>query len=301
MKPGWFRYRVRDKCGVCSHGGRAGHNSGCIYYGELSEPYVIGCRRVREGSFKDMINGGGWLHRMRECLNRIPDPPPVPQNAEPPRWLGDLALQCYKFLCDEALEMLADTLGVTANSLRRLRVGWCESYLDMETGEDVTASAFTFPMRACGNLVVGIRLRDGLGRKWAVRGSKNGIFVPTGIAKDGPLWIVEGPTDTAAMLDLGFPAIGRPSNTAGQDYLVDYCKRFLPRRPVYILHNNDPAGSDAMKLTLLGAHSLAKQLQDEKAAGEVRVMMTKTKDVRDAVRQGAVHDDIENLSFEMAA
>lgn len=54
---------------------------------------------------------------------------------------------------------------------------------------------------------------------------------------DHPVVIVEGMSDTAAALDLGFVAVGRPSNLAGLGYL----KELVKGRRVIILGENDVA------------------------------------------------------------
>jgi hypothetical protein len=69
--------------------------------------------------------------------------------------------------------------------------------------------------------VQGIRLRFSNGRKLAVRGGREGLFVPSGLAATNQLLICEGPTDTAALLDLGFAAVGRPSCAGGTRLLVE--------------------------------------------------------------------------------
>lgn len=51
----------------------------------------------------------------------------------------------------------------------------------------------------------------------------------------GPVIVVEGMTDTAAAMDLGFDAVGRPSNLAGLDRLAD----LIRGRDVIVLGEND--------------------------------------------------------------
>jgi phage/plasmid primase-like uncharacterized protein len=104
------------------------------------------------------------------------------------------------------LDRFAAELGVSMNSLLRLSVGWSEDH-----------DAWTFPMRNANGKVVGIRLRRPDGRKVSVTGGHEGLFIPRGrdLYPGEPLLIAEGPTDTAALLDLNFMAIGRPSCTGG--------------------------------------------------------------------------------------
>jgi hypothetical protein len=61
--------------------------------------------------------------------------------------------------------------------------------------------------------VVGIRLRNERG-KFAVRGSRQGVFV-AGVPAQKTLFVCEGPTDTAAAVDLGLFAVGRPNCCCG--------------------------------------------------------------------------------------
>ncbi len=118
---------------------------------------------------------------------------------------GRLAADCQQAAKPEALGRLADGLGGTAVSLRRLQIGWSKRH-----------QAWTFPMVGADGNILGIRLRLTDGLKLAVRGGREGLFVPEDLGTDRRLLICEGPSDTAAMLDLGFDAVGRPSCTGGQ-------------------------------------------------------------------------------------
>ena len=106
-------------------------------------------------------------------------------------------------------------LGVSVESLRRLGVGWSAKH-----------RAWAFPMSNAAGDVLGIRLRLPGGKKLSVKGGKEGLVH----SRRGPLrlpsgrlllLIAEGPTDTAALLDLGFSAVGRPSCTGGVKLLVE--------------------------------------------------------------------------------
>ncbi|WP_171475045.1 hypothetical protein [Frigoriglobus tundricola] len=47
-------------------------------------------------------------------------------------------------------------------------------------------------------------------------GSKRGLTLPTGWRdRPGPVFVVEGPTDAAALTAAGLAAVGRPSNAGG--------------------------------------------------------------------------------------
>src|SRR5439155_4372061 len=98
------------------------------------------------------------------------------------------------------------------------------------------------------------RLRRPDGAKFAVRGSKDGLFLPATDSNDesGALLICEGPTDTAALLDMGYSnVIGRPSCTGGIKLLVAIVRQRF--RDVVVISDGDTPGR-------IGAHNLASVL-----------------------------------------
>lgn len=139
----------------------------------------------------------------------------------------------------EAVKDLAVTLGVTYEALSLLACGY--------SGEH---KAFAFPMWDGSGRIIGIRLRDSNGRKWAVTGSRQGIFSTPrfGDPKHNTVFIAEGPTDTAAVLSMGLPAIGRPSCNACIAYTLAQIARDEFRRAVIITDNDDPGIKGAMAL-----------------------------------------------------
>src|SRR5207253_1067400 len=99
------------------------------------------------------------------------------------------------------LLQLADSLGLSMTSLCQFGVGWATEH-----------RSWSFPMRDAESNVVGIRLRRPDGFKFAVKGGKEGLFIPEDRnAQSSPLLIAEGVTDAAALLDMGFTnVVGRP-------------------------------------------------------------------------------------------
>jgi phage/plasmid primase-like uncharacterized protein len=136
-----------------------------------------------------------------------------------------LAEQYRQRVSERQVRFLGQSLGVTADSLKRLGIGW--------DGE-----AFCFPMCDSRGTVIGIRRRLGNGRKICVTGSRNGLFIPAGIENATTLVITEGPTDCCAALDLGQAAIGRPNC----DSKIAMTVAFVRRRPVVIVADRDSAG-----------------------------------------------------------
>lgn len=166
---------------------------------------------------------------------------------------------------------LARELGVSLESLRRLRVGW-------------NGWAWTFPMVNARGATIGIRLRRPDGSKLAEKGSRQGLFIPLGGAGAEPLLITEGPTDLAAALDLGFDAIGRPSCAGGIELISSYL-RLTGRRDVVVFADSDNAGRH-------GAQALAKSMA---LVARVRISAppVQFKDLRAWVRGGARREHVD--------
>jgi DNA primase len=172
-----------------------------------------------------------------------------------------------------ALDKLAVALGVSAESLWRMRVGW-----------SAKNRAWAFPMSNAAGDVLGIRLRLPSARKLSVKGGKEGLFIPEGIDAGGLLLIAEGPTDTAALLDLGFSAVGRPSCTGGAGLLVELVRKLKPSGVVIVADADMPGQR--------GAESLAAALVAY--CSEVRIITPPAgvKDAREWKRNGATAADV---------
>ena len=147
-----------------------------------------------------------------------------------------------------------------------------EKSLDlMQVGFSRTKNAYAFPMVRDGRRFLGIRYRATNGQKFAAKGSKQGLFVPSSFTRSKAVVICEGPTDTAAMLDLGFNAIGRASCNSG----VRLVEEITQGLPVAIV-------SDADEVGRFGAQQLARKLKKA-----VIIEPDGCKDARDWVASGA--------------
>lgn len=126
------------------------------------------------------------------------------------------------------LELTAYELGVSSYSLQRLRMGWCAEH-----------DAPAFPMWMRGD-ICGIRIRKD-GAKFCIVDSRNGFFLPRGLSDAiDTLYVVEGPTDTAAALDLGLDAIGKPNASACTDELIRILQAKQPELTVFMGENDAP-------------------------------------------------------------
>jgi hypothetical protein len=181
---------------------------------------------MRQASDRPTRNGG-WIHRLDG--RRIVLPPPRPTT---PR-RHDLAIlaEDYRTAVNPArLRRLARELGVSVDSLERLGIGWAYD-----------SGAWSFPMRDAGGRIVGIRLRLPNGKKFGVTGGREGLFVAAGLPDQPDLLLIcEGPTDTAALLDLGFIAVGRPSCCGGNGHLIELIRRLRPERICIVADGDEP-------------------------------------------------------------
>ena len=171
------------------------------------------------------------------------------------------------------LRLAGQERGLSDRSLGRLRIGW-----SAEPG------AWSFPMHDEQERVRGIRLRTPGGRKFAVSGGREGLFYPHGLTFLDRLLICEGPTDTAAALDLGFEAVGRPSCTGGTRLLRNLVSGKRPSEVVVVADGDGPG--------LRGAESLAATLV--LCCPAVRIIQPPEgiKDLRAWLQAGATHDKV---------
>lgn len=162
----------------------------------------------------------------------------------------------------------AKILGVSARALSVLGFAWCPE----------GSGSYAFPMRDETGAVCGIRLRepvDSGAAKWALKGSRAGVFMlpTTERRRLSRVYIVEGPTDAAAAIDmLGIldedadcAVIGRASCT-GQHHLVVSAIRLIarPEPEVVVIADADGPGVE-------GARALADDLVAEFARVKVCV------------------------------
>ena len=264
MNPMWRRTSREKPCPVC------GKYDWCMVSANGS---VAICPRTEAGAQK-YLDGSGYLHVIDKSV-------PVPERRdeggqELPEHnlvLSSLASKMMDACGDERVAALSSQLGVETFSLRLLRIGW-----------SATSDAFSFPMFRYGQRLIGIRLRSIGGKKWAIKGSRQGLFMPLQWPSRKPgVLICEGPTDTAAMLSLGFNAMGRPS-AMGSHALVEEA---VAGRPVCIISDSDNVGIDS-------ARRLAQHLRS-KSCPKVGIIVPPAKDAREWKRAGVTREQISTL------
>lgn len=161
----------------------------------------------------------------------------VPAGDRPALDFACLAKDCKAAVDPTQLGILAGQLGLSATALRKFGIGWAQHQ-----------RAWTFPMSDADGHILGIRLRLPDGRKLCIKGSKEGLFILSPFTPQSPLVICEGPTDAAALIDMGFPSVvGRPSCTGGVKLLVDLVQRG-PTDVVIVADGDEPGQRGANNL-----------------------------------------------------
>lgn len=254
----WVRVTRHQPCPICTKPD---------WCGVSADGEVACCMRVQSDR---PTRNGGWLHSIAGALPASMPCVYVPPARKDRRRATDWAAVLHRFERDTQkaeVERLARSLGVSADSLPRLGCAWAAPH-----------RAWAFPMLDGQRAIIGLRLRAEDGRKWAIADSRNGLFFPVGLKSAGPLLVCEGPTDTAAMLDLGYDAIGRPSCTGAVEMVIQ-AVRTLRRRDVVVVADADGPGID-------GADRLARALTEAGRRPKV-IRPLQGKDARAWVQAGA--------------
>ena len=218
----WQRVTARHRCTVCDK------PDWCLVHQDNTATI---CMRVASDR---PLPCGGWLHKRGSVTP--PRRPALPTHINYVHdW--DRILRVMGDNTDSAeRNRYAQALGVAPHVVAGLGVVYAEPY-----------DAWGWPMRSATGEVIGIRLRSDT-RKWAVTGSHQGLFFR--LRKPaGRVYIVEGPTDTAAALSIGLEAIGRPSCTGGVDLIREWIGRHSVRETVIVADSDDPGVNGAETLS----------------------------------------------------
>lgn len=227
------------------------------------------CMRVRGGRVHVLRDGStGYIHPLGGAPVHLPpkSPKPVAVNVK-----GIIDEWTLHTCCDWVVSQAA-SLGVSPDSLEELGCCYAPPH-----------RAAAFPMRDGYGNMVGIRLRADSGAKWTVKGTHSGLFYPESNMTGLDLWIVEGPTNTAAAITLGLQCVGRPSCNSGVHDIVTLVRRNRIRRVISVA-DNDPdkeANGHEFNPGLDGANTLSKFLPVPHAT-----IMLPCKDMRDFVQGG---------------
>jgi len=229
---GWTPVTRRDPCPIC------GGPDNCTRSTDGRYAY---CGRISEGSTKQN-NGGQWLHVLDDShspvdwLRANPRPPGLVNASspkeQPSRDWGQVSRSAFHSPnADLARRELATTLCVSVESLERLGIGYSGRVL-----------GWTVPERDASGQVIGINRRLPDGSKRRDKGSRSGLtFDPVRwMDPDADtIYLVEGCSDVAAMLTMGFCAVGRPSNLGGVELLGELLKSVPTDRRIAVIGERD--------------------------------------------------------------
>ncbi len=259
----WLRVSRSKPCPVC------GKPDWCLVSEDGSTAI---CPRTPEGAVKQ-TKASGYLHKLNRDTSRLAARSTRISIGNRKQFRSDLIelARTYKDAVNPCqLNQLAGSLGVTTNSLHRLDIGFA-------------GWGWTFPMTDANGDIRGIRIRKHDSQKLAIKGSHEGLFIPIDLTTVEQLFICEGSTDTAAILDLGFDAVGRPSCLGGVNLLDALIRKLQPNDVVIVADHDKPGQRGACNL----AQKLIRQCP-------VRVI-TPPIDIKDArawKRTGASSSDI---------
>lgn len=142
---------------------------------------------------------------------RPPDAPPPPTDPPPGRperppidWPAVHEAALREERTAEAQRSLAAELRVSIASCAGLEISF---------KDEGRTRLWRWPMRDGAGKVIGMGRRYPDGSKTTEGGAKLGLVIPAGWhERPGPVFLVEGPSDVAALLTMGLCAVGRPNN-----------------------------------------------------------------------------------------
>lgn len=226
----WIRVRRGRACKICEK------ESWC----SISEDGAVArCMRAENGHPSPGKDGSiGYIWQLKERID-VEELIRHEKKAAPERLDQSQIDELHGSMCrhpeaERKRTEEAEALGVRLKVLKELEVGvgWSDR------GEEFSS----WPSRNGLGQVVGIVRRFKGGKKLTYPGTSNsGLFMPQHWwHRMGPIFLVEGGSDTAALTDANLVAIGRPSNLGGAQFLVEQMRRHgVENRPVLVVCEED--------------------------------------------------------------
>lgn len=224
---------------------------------------------------------GGWYHffeKLPERPQHVTAPKQAPRQIDAAKmirlWREKTSLIAFR--------QIAHKLGVHSDSVIRIGAAWAPEH-----------RAWAFPMRDGHGETIGIRLRNDAGQKWAVTGSRQGLFYGDCSSDVNKVaYLPEGPTDTVAGMSIGLFCVGRPTCNSGGEHVKALLRRLGIGSAVIVADNDDmkSAPGGQARPGIVGAERLKREL------GVRSVIWHPTgdiKDLREFVRRGGTRALIE--------
>ena len=275
MNTNWHNVSKKEPCPIC-------HKTDWCSISNNGEVCV--CHRVE--SPYPTKSGYGWIHRLKEkavedntwkyrkAAYHRPPPPETSTSPEAATYFAALPTgEIQARICAR----LERELGLPRAMLEMHDVRW-----------DSHANAAAFPMRNADGEVTGIRYRQlTTGRKWALKGSKDGLFyIPEYIPITDEIVVCEGPTDMLAAASVGLNAVGRSSCMTGAAHLREFVRAHRVRHVSIIGDNDKPHDRPDGSWWRPGLDGAAKLARDLHVSARIVLPPPHIKDTREWYRSG---------------
>ena len=277
MRNDWHNVSKKEPCPIC-------HKTDWCSISNNGEVCV--CHRVE--SPYPTKSGYGWIHRLKErssvgssvswlVRSRWITNKPTNQetnNHQPATYFAALPTgDSQERICAR----LERELGLPKAMLEMHDVRW-----------DSHANAVAFPMRNADGEVTGIRYRQlSTGRKWALKGSKDGLFyIPEYIPITDEIVVCEGPTDMLAAASVGLNAVGRSSCMTGAAHLREFVRSHRVKHVSIIGDNDKPHDRPDGSWWRPGLDGAAKLARDLHVSARIVLPPPHIKDTREWYRSG---------------
>ena len=278
MRSDWHNVSRKEPCPIC-------HKTDWCSISNNGEVCV--CHRVE--SDRPTKSGYGWIHRLR-------DEPKSKFGGQGEQWKfrrHPIPLQPEPKNNPAAAEYFAAL--PTGDSQERIcarlerELGLPKAMLEMhDVRWDSRANAAAFPMRNADGEVTGIRYRRlATGRKWALKGSKDGLFyIPEYIPITDEIVVCEGPTDMLAAASVGLNAVGRSSCMTGAALLREFLRSHRVKRVTIIGDNDKPHDRPDGSWWRPGLDGAGRLARDLRVSARIVLPPPHIKDTREWYRSG---------------
>ncbi len=234
------------------------------------------CPRVRSTV---KIKNAGWLHKVQDNGLKKHKKPHKQRSNACINWEATSKLYEKKLIARHPYDLVRDLGLKSTDTLRQFRVGW-----DTE--------AYTIPCYDGEEYMIGIMRRFPDGKKMYVSRSKNGLFIPQMRSCEGNVFITEGFSDGASLVDIGFRALGRANCETGVGYIKRWLYEHKKVAQVTVVADNDTDNVNG-NVGQRGAKSLSRELYGGRQRIAVLEVPPAFKDIRVWITEGlAKTDDI---------
>ena len=280
----WHNVSRKEPCPIC-------HKTD--WCSVSNDGVVCVCHRIE--SPYPTKGGTGWIHRLRD---------------EPKSKFGGQGEQ-WRFRCHSApLHPEPKNNPVAAEYFAALPKGEIQRRLCLRLERDLglpkemlemhdvrwdpKAYAVAFPMRNAEGEVTGIRYRQlGTGRKWALKGSKDGLFYMPGFNPAyEELVVCEGPTDMLAAASAGLNAVGRSSCMTGAALLRQFIRDRHIKHVTIIGDNDKPHDRPDGTWWRPGLDGAEKLARDLRVSARIVLPPPEIKDTREWYRSGLLTKEL---------